>query len=341
VTRDLTWSGSQFLDPHEHTARILAAVDRVDVTTRDETWCEWLAADIAQFHGLPAGSVRVTAGATQAIDALLRSLPRGPVVDVVPNFHLTATLAGQEGWDYRPIAVREPGELLSALRSHLDLPDAVISLSSPRNPLGYQFDLADVAALLEQARGTVVLDEVYADFAEDSALRLLPEHQNLYVVRSFSKAWGLANLRVGFAASTALCGIPVGGPGLRLLPNSVSGVAQRAVRHLLTHPEPVRDSIRSMRRCRDRMSAELAAVPGVRVWPSAANYLCLETQLAAETEAALAVAGYRVRRLHDLRDYPAHFPPGIRISVPPPPHLDVVVESVRACHAAGLLGMAP
>jgi len=329
---DLTWTGSQFLDPREHAADILAGIGQVDFTTKDDTWSRGVAASAVSYYGLSPGSVRVAAGSTQLIEALLRGLYRGLVVDVVPNFHLTATICRQEAWNYRPVQVREPGELLPALESFLERDDVVVSLSSPRNPLAYQFDLADIATVCRRLKGTLILDEVYADFASDSALRLLAEHRNLFVVRTFSKAWGLANLRIGFVASAALAHSPSGAPQLRLIPNSVAGVAQRAAIHLLAHPETVQRSIDQARTCRDRMIAELSTVPGLRVWPSAANYLCIETPIAARVAETLAEAGYLVRLLHDLRDYPPSWPAGIRVSVPPPPHLDAVVSSTRASH---------
>lgn len=330
---DLTWTGSQFLDPSQHAADVFAGVGQVDVTSKDETWSQSVAAAVDRHFGLQPGSVKVGAGATQIIDALMRGLYRGLVVDVVPNFHLTATLGRQETWNYRPVQVREPAELLPVMEPYLERDDVVISLSSPRNPLAYQFGLADIATLCHRLKGALVLDEVYADFAPDSALRLLTAHPNLFVVRTFSKAWGLANLRIGFVASAAFAGGPAQAPALRLIPNSVAGVAQRAARYLLAHPEAVLRSIDQARTCRDRMIAELGNVPGLRVWPSAANYLCAETSAAAEVAQALAEAGYLVRLVHELRGYPPDWPAGIRVSVPPSPHLEAVVSVIRATHA--------
>lgn len=334
MTLDLTWTGSQFLDARRHTDAVLGGLGAIDLTNKGEVWSESVAAGIAGYFALAPGSVRVAAGATQVLEALLRGLSPGLVVDVVPNFHLTATLSRQEGWAYRAVPVREPAELLPAVAPYLRRDDVVLSLSSPRNPLGYQFALDDVAALLERAACAVVLDEVYADFASDSALRLVARYPNLFVLRTFSKAWGLANLRIGFGASGAFADGAVRPVRLRLIPNSVSGVAQRAAGRLLADPRAVRDSIARAQGCRDAMAAALDGLPGLRVWPSEANYLCLESAAAPAAAAALARVGYAVRLLHDLRDYPPHWPPGMRVSVPAPPHADAVVACLREVHAA-------
>jgi histidinol-phosphate aminotransferase len=325
---DLTWTGNQFLEVRPHSDRFVGVVESMDITNKDDVWSTKVATAIATRFGFDPAYVRVSAGATQMIEVLLRTLRRGMVVDVTPNFHLTATICVQEDWPYVAVPVREPGTLIGRLGSHLDDPDAIISLSSPRNPLGYQFPVDDIATLLRRTAGTVILDEVYADFATDSAFRLIRDHPRLFVVRTFSKAWGLANLRIGYAVSSAFADPDL---HLRALPNSVAGVAQRMARHMLAEPEPVEASVIAARAERDRMAAALSEIPTLRVWPSDANYLMVESPRAAEIVAELGRAGYEVRMVNELRGYPADWPLGVRIVVPPRPHSDAVVECVRRC----------
>ncbi|WP_255954633.1 pyridoxal phosphate-dependent aminotransferase [Streptomyces odontomachi] len=331
MTLNLTWTGNHFLDAREQADLMRAATAATDITTRADVWSRDVAAAVSAYFDVPAEFVRVGAGATQLIDILLRCAYQGLVVDVTPNFHLTATVSRQQGWNYQEVPVREPGELLTALDPYLDRPEAIIVLCSPRNPLGYQFDVRDIAALLERARGLVVLDEVYADFAPDTALRLASTFPNLVVMRTFSKAWGLANLRIGFAVSQAFAreDFP-----FFLMPNSVAGVAQQTALRLLAGPDAVRDSIDRTITCRQNLVAGLEKIDGLRVWPSDANYLCLESPHAAEIVAELHEAGYRTRLVHDLRNYPADWPQGVRISVPPEPDVDTIVACVARVHAA-------
>jgi histidinol-phosphate aminotransferase len=331
MTKDLTWTGNQFLDRRTHVDEVIEALDGIDVTSKGDVWGESVAAAAAGHFGVPEPFVRVGAGATQLIEACLRTLYRGLIVDVTPNFHLTATLSAQEGWAHEAVPVREPEELNGALEPFLDRPEAIVSLSSPRNPLGYQFPLDDVEALLERARGTVIVDEVYADFAADTALRLVREHERLVVIRTFSKAWGLANLRIGFAVSAAFARDDL---ALRILPNSTSGIAQRAAKHVLAHPEAVRRSIDDARFCRARMIESLSGIDGLHVWPSDANYVCVETPAAEDVVAALGEDGYAVRLVNSLRGYPPSWPAGLRITVPPLVDVEGIVERIRECHEA-------
>lgn len=323
---DLTWTGNQFLDPARMSNIIVSVVGGIDVTTKDDVWAEGVVAAIASHTRIPGNRIRAGAGATQLLDTILRGAYRGLIVDVIPNFHLTATLSAQQGWNYTNVPVREPDELLPALAPYCDRPEAVIVLCSPRNPLGYQFNVLLVEELLSRAQGLVVVDEVYADFAPDTVLHLVDKYPNLVVVRTFSKAWGLANLRIGYAVSASFANDEV--PSC-LMPNSVSGVAQRVARHLLDHPREIRDSIKEAESCREYLRDGLIEIRGLHVWPSDANYLCVEVSRARELNAALRAAGYKTRLLHDLRGYPEHWPTGLRVTVPPRSHCDTILACSR------------
>ncbi|MFN2463755.1 MAG: histidinol-phosphate transaminase [Candidatus Dormibacteria bacterium] len=76
-------------------------------------------------------------------------------------------------------------------------------LTNPNSPTGTVQPLDDIAALCRASSGVVLVDEAYVDFAPTSALEILGEHENLLLVRSMSKSYGLAGLRVGFALGAA------------------------------------------------------------------------------------------------------------------------------------------
>lgn len=323
---DLTWTGNQFLDVRSHGEAVLDPSRDTDFTTKEDVWSERLAASIEKHYSLPECFVRVAAGATQLIESILRGHYAGLIVDVTPNFHLTATLALQEGWQYIGVPVREPGELEDALAPYLHRPEAIIIMSSPRNPLGYQFPVDVIERLAQRTSALLVIDEVYADFAPDTAMRLLSACKRVVVVRTFSKAWGLADLRVGFAAGAVLAIEP---KRLRLIPNAVSGVSQRAARRLLDDPSRVRTAVRETCEFRDLFAASLSNLPDLRVWPSDANYVCVETPHAGRLAQKLENLGYLVRELHDLKGYPADWPTGLRMTVPTQPHLQAIVDAIR------------
>jgi histidinol-phosphate aminotransferase len=150
-------------------------------------------------------------------------------------------------------------------------PDLVF-LVSPNNPTGTALSLDVVAAVLDVARGMVVVDEAYAEFARPgtpSALTLLPGHQRLVVTRTMSKAFALAGARVGYlAADPAVC------DAFRLvrLPYHLSALTQAAARAALAHADVLLSTVEAIKLQRDRIVDTLPTL-GLRPVPSDANFV--------------------------------------------------------------------
>ncbi|GAA1088127.1 pyridoxal phosphate-dependent aminotransferase [Streptomyces javensis] len=148
----------------------------------------------------------------------------------------------------------------------------VTILCDPNNPVGTRLDPEQVHELVVRGRGLVVIDEAYVEFSEKpSYARLIARHDNLIVLRTLSKAWGLAGAR---------CGIALAQPGIidalrRVqVPFGFTNASQHAVRDRLTDVRRVVAGIQRIRAERDRMASVLTEHPAVaRVFPSETNFL--------------------------------------------------------------------
>ncbi|QEU96334.1 aminotransferase class I/II-fold pyridoxal phosphate-dependent enzyme [Streptomyces kanamyceticus] len=166
----------------------------------------------------------------------------------------------------------------------------VTFLCDPNNPVGTRLDRAQVLDLVTRTRGIVVIDEAYAEFSDTpSYAGLVAAHDNLIVLRTLSKAWGLAGAR---------CGIALARPGLidalrRVqVPFGFTDASQRAARHRLTNREEALGSVRRIRAERDRMASALAEHPSVeRVFPSETNFLLVRLHKHEQVMARFAAAG--------------------------------------------------
>ncbi|HEV2150645.1 MAG TPA: histidinol-phosphate transaminase [Longimicrobiaceae bacterium] len=312
---DLSWTGNQFLDEAYVQEIAVQEAERIDFTRKGPIDSRPLAEALAGRHGVDPDRVLVGAGSSQVLEAVLRFHSGHEIVDVVPNFHMARLVAERDGRRYRAVEVREPADLLPALAALPLRSDSLVVLSSPRNPLGYAFPEEEVRALLEMAPGPVVVDEAYVEFAPAGLAHILAEHPNLILTRTFSKAWGMANLRVGYALSAR---VPHRLQRDYLLPYNVGELGQRVACALLRDPGPVLRSIDSARAARDRLVARLGSEGGgLRVWPSAANYVCVEHPEADVLADALRKDGIQVAAVRELRHYPRNWPAGLRISAPP------------------------
>ena len=252
-------------------------------------------------------------------DSALRSLPQGcreaqrrgggqpsPLLDTLAGTGPAQSLA--PGDPARPVAFEGPPAVAGGL--HYDVEAliearrasgaAVTIVCSPNNPTGGSLSLSEVERLCDESDSLVVIDEAYHEFAGESAVPLLARHPNLVVLRTFSKAMALAGLRVGYLlASPEL----VREVNKARLPYNVNFFSQAAAIAALEERDVLAASVRRLIGERERLLAALADLPGVRAWPSRANFFVLEL-LAADAKAVFAALLRRGVLVRDVTSYP-------------------------------------
>lgn len=171
---------------------------------------------------------------------------------------------------------------------HLDLPALqkaagepgvkLVIICTPNNPTGTATPRRDIEAILENTGALVVVDEAYGEFGGESCVPLLGRYPNLIVLKTFSKAFGLAGLRVGYLLADA----SVVNELLRVKqPFNVNSFSQVAARLIMENLEPFQERIEIILKERDRLYAELSAIPGVETYPTEANFILFKTALPA------------------------------------------------------------
>jgi histidinol-phosphate aminotransferase len=240
-----------------------------------------LRADLADYlgHGLTVAQVWAANGSNEVQQQMLQAFggPGRTALGFGPSYSMHPLLAAGTGT--RWVAARRgpdfgltPAAAVSQLAEHD--PD-VVFLCSPNNPTGTALDPAVVDAVLAAARGMVVVDEAYAEFARPgtvSALAALPGHPRLVVTRTMSKAFGFAGGRLGYLAADPAV---VDAVQLVRLPYHLSALTQAAARAALAHRVALLDTVDAIKRERDRIVAALRS-RGVRVADSDANFVLFE-----------------------------------------------------------------
>ena len=200
-----------------------------------------------------------------------------------PMFSLYAKVALLHDADLFEVPCREDFRfdaeaLVEAARRHRP---SLIVLASPNNPTGLAMTLDEIAAVAEASEGFVAVDEAYLEFSEEgSALRLMDAHPNLILLRTFSKACGLAGLRLGF-----LIAHPAVLRELRKArtPFMIDPLASAAAHILLASwPEVIVERARRIRADCLAIASALAAMEGVEVVPSQTNFVLFRTPLDAD-----------------------------------------------------------
>ncbi|MFB6674574.1 histidinol-phosphate transaminase [Streptomyces sp. NPDC056390] len=254
---------------------------------------------LAEHVGQSCARIAVANGSTALLRDIVGALAdvESEVVFAEPSFpyYRTAAIANSAV----PVAVplRSHTHDLDAMRDAMTSRTRVVIVCNPNNPTGTAYTNAELKGFLERAPEhiAVVLDEAYAEFAKDvNGLALMAEHPNVIVVRTLSKAHGLAGLRIGYAVGDSGVMSHVSRLGV---PFRIDGVAVAGALAAL-QPEQVAESSRRIASLIERRDALVGALRsrGYEVVDSAANFVFLPLGASSESVAkACAANGVLVR----------------------------------------------
>jgi histidinol-phosphate/aromatic aminotransferase/cobyric acid decarboxylase-like protein/imidazoleglycerol phosphate dehydratase HisB len=314
--------------------------------------------DLGAFHGWPPEGVLVGNGSNELLDVCLSALvePGGEVLGREPSFGLYRMMVLKAGGVPRFLqAVGEaaageaggpagasgsPGPFmgvpLAALLAEVTRqPRRPLVLCSPNNPTGDALLPAEVEALLERQEGPLLLDNAYGEFCRHDYRPLLDRHPQLILLRTFSKAWALAGLRLGYLLADPRLVAEL----LKVkLPYNLGRAGLLAGRAALAALPATRRRIAAITGRREAWLRMLTAA-GLRALPSEANFLLVRRASPAAARAlrdGLAARGIRVR---DVGAYPG-LAGCLRISVGSGAALRATRQALAEMRATGELGAA-
>ncbi|RTL41223.1 MAG: histidinol-phosphate transaminase [Burkholderiales bacterium] len=253
--------------------------------------------------------------------------PGASVLAPVPGFVMYEALARQHRLEFIGVPLRaddfqldEPA-MLAAIKRHQP---ALIYLAYPNNPTATLWDAAVIERIAQASTGLVVMDEAYQPFASADSLALMARRKNVLVMRTMSK-FGLAGVRIGYLMGDAQLVDQV--EKLRP-PYNISVLNAEAAFFALEHADVYAVQAAELRRERDRVSAALAAMPRVTVWPSQGNMILARVPDAAATFAALKARGVLIKNVSGLHPLLANC---LRFTVGTPDENTRLLAELTAC----------
>jgi histidinol-phosphate aminotransferase len=235
---------------------------------------------VAKIKKIRASQVMIGNGSDETIDLSFRIFCEPGIDNVVaiePTYGMYKVCADVNNIEYRKVLLDEhfqpdADKLLAATDAHTKL----IFLCSPNNPSGNLLKREEMQKVVENFSGIVIIDEAYVDFSkEPSWLEVLDNYPNLIILHTFSKAWGLANLRCGFAfASEEIIGLF----SKVKYPYNISGLVQNTVLdQLRVGSDYKKQWVEMILEEKECLTEELAALPVVeKIYPSDANFLLVK-----------------------------------------------------------------
>jgi histidinol-phosphate aminotransferase len=233
-----------------------------------------LKARLRDVLGVPAAAeLMLGNGSDELIQMIIQTVasPGSVIMAPEPTFVMYRQLAVVAGLEFQGVPLRadfslDVNAMIEAIGIHQP---AVLFIAYPNNPTGNLFDRDEIETLLSCAPGLVVLDEAYAPFAQDSFMDMLGCCDNLLVLRTLSKL-GLAGVRLGL-----LAGDPqwLGEIEKTRLPYNISTLDQLTGEFALRHYAVFEEQARLIREQRGELLGRLQQLPGLTVYPSAANFI--------------------------------------------------------------------
>lgn len=234
---------------------------------------------LGKYVNVQLEQIVIGTGSDQLIDLISRIFLKGgdEVLSVTPTFSIYEKCAKIQGARYVAVPLMEDFSLdVNKMLASVTSKTRLLFICSPNNPTANQFDPGRIQRLLEEFDGVVAVDEAYVEFAERSLVNLIGRFENLIVFRTFSKAFGLAGLRLGYAvADKKLASVM----NERFqMPYSVSLIAIKSALKVLERIRVVKEAIRELKAERSRLIGMLNQVNGIHVYDSQTNFILFQLE---------------------------------------------------------------
>lgn len=292
---------------------------------------------LAEHLGWPAEGILIGRGSNELTHTIgIALIGEGrPVVLPYPMFALHENVARLYGGRVVSVAPQpdlshDPDDVIAAMR---ESEAALTIVCTPNNPTGLAFSFEDLERMAEAAPGFFLIDEAYVEFVEGpTAMELVRRHPHVILMRTFSKAMGLAGLRLGYLVAHPEVAAELDKPRLPFLVDRFSEAVGLA---MLERQDLVRERARALASERERVLAALGGRPDVEVVRGAANFFIMRTPLpAADLLAALRAEGVRLRDVSGYRGLsgggPGRFPTGwVRVSIGTPAENSTFLDALN------------
>ncbi len=240
---------------------------------------------VSKFYSIPEENLFFGVGSDEIIDLLIRIFcdpGKDKVMILDPTYGMYKVACDINNVQINSVLLNDEFQIdFHAVNKSYNSSIKLIFLCSPNNPTGNLLNINDIIQLCNNYNSIIVVDEAYIDFAEDKTLmRNAINLSNLVILRTFSKAWGLAGLRLGFCIAqpeiiSYLFKVKA--------PYNINSIARSIIKTLFRHYERRNIFVRKIIKERQRIINELQNIKGiVKVFPTDANFIlfqCTDAQM--------------------------------------------------------------
>ncbi len=301
--------------------------DEIDLRLYPEDEEAKLREKLTDYIGTSKDNIVIGNASDELIDRIIRLfVEKGEnAISFAPTFSIPRLCVKRQEGEYITVPLLSNLQLdVKGMKSKFSEKTRLLYICSPNNPTSTQYKVKDVEALAKAFPGIVILDEAYVEFADYSLVPRITEFPNMIILRTFSKAFGLAALRLGYAvANLELAKI------LREkapLPYPVSAFTLKMGSKMLDNVSLMMESVKQVKNERGKLIKALNEIDGVQAFDSQANFLLINTEKPAdEVNEKLLKRGIMVKKWGKILKYNNCF----RVTVGLPEMNAKLVEALR------------
>lgn len=294
----LHWNESPFDFPAALKAEVLRRLESAK-------WSEYppkmrpydLIARIAAKHNVSPESVVLSNGSSDVLRILMSAVlqPGDALITVTPTFYAYKLWGERLGASVHEVALSPANGFALPVERILTLAQLchakLIALATPNNPTGVAYSPVDLRRLVNESAALLLIDEAYAEFCGQDLQPLLAESDRIMLLHSFSKAFAVAGVRLGYALCTPALGVELQKATtvftLNLFAETVATVA-------LENEAYFQSQVARIGAERQALALALGTIPGIEVFPSAANFLLIRLERPARPVAQQLLAQERL-----------------------------------------------
>ncbi|MHA1264348.1 MAG: histidinol-phosphate transaminase [Candidatus Helarchaeota archaeon] len=264
-----------FIEPNWLRDRINAAIQTCCIARYPDNLYLDARNSLAKYLHIKSEQILLGNGSDDILDVIVHAFldNSSELITAEPTFSMYEFLAKILGAKHITTLLNENFELNSEeILASISENTKLIVLSSPNNPTGNQFATEKIQEIIESTDRIVVIDEAYVDFADYNLLHWINRYDNLIIMRTFSKSWGLAGLRVGYAASneeliTFLKNVQK--------PYSLNIIGQAIIPEIIKNIDYINQTIQKIKQEREWLTKAYETVDNLKSYPSVTNFFLL------------------------------------------------------------------
>ncbi|MEA4847454.1 MAG: histidinol-phosphate transaminase [Clostridiaceae bacterium] len=275
---------------------LVKSIKSMEFNRYPDSSCTELKEAISKYAAVDPRSICIGNGSDELINVVLQTFidPGDAIAVYNPTFSMYkiyGTLCGARVWEY-DLDISFDLDLNGFTGCLQKEKPKLVFLCNPNNPTGKGIELPEIEEILKKSGGIVIVDEAYFEFSGVTASGLLSKYDNLIILRTFSKAFGLAGLRIGYMLA---CPEVISYVDRVRSPFNVNAFAQAAAAEVLKNLDKVAERIEIIKSERERLTSLLSGLKGLQCFESRSNFILIRSPYSKEIGKKLREEGIFIR----------------------------------------------